>query len=40
MELECENRILQGNETIYHQFLRCNFLRNCWSSIGVIPPLG
>jgi hypothetical protein len=32
MELEsytCENCILQRNETIYHLFLRCNFVKNC-----------
>jgi hypothetical protein len=29
-----ENCILQRMET----FLRCNFARNCWSSIGVVTP--
>jgi hypothetical protein len=39
MEFEfyiCENCILQKNETVYHLFLRCNFTRNCWDSIGVV----
>jgi hypothetical protein len=41
MELEsykCEKCILQIIETIYHLLLRCNFAKNCWNSIGVIPP--
>jgi hypothetical protein len=41
MELEsytCENCILQRLEIVYHLFLRCNFARSCWESIGVLPP--
>jgi hypothetical protein len=34
----CKNCILQRNETSYHLFLRCNFARACWSSIGLIAP--
>jgi hypothetical protein len=34
----CENCILQKVETVYHLFLRCNFAKNCWRSIGVTPP--
>jgi hypothetical protein len=41
MELEsytCENCILQRLEVVYHLFLRCNFARACWESIGVLTP--
>jgi hypothetical protein len=41
MDLEiytCENYILQKIESVYHLFLRCNFARRCWSSIGVTTP--
>nr|TKW34016.1 hypothetical protein SEVIR_2G277400v2 [Setaria viridis] len=31
----CELCILQIRETVAHLFLRCNFARACWSSIGV-----
>ena len=34
----CENCILQREETIAHLFLRCNFAKACWLSIGVISP--
>jgi hypothetical protein len=34
----CENCILQINETAYHLFLKCNFARACWSLIGLVPP--
>jgi hypothetical protein len=34
----CENCILQKTESAYHLFLRCNFARRCWSSIGVTTP--
>jgi hypothetical protein len=27
--------IWQREETIYHLFLRCNFARACWDSIGL-----
>jgi hypothetical protein len=41
MELEsytCENCIWQKEETLYHLFLRCNFAKACWNSIGMNPP--
>ena len=34
----CENCIWQREETLYHLFLRCNFAKACWHSIGLIPP--
>jgi hypothetical protein len=34
----CENCIWQKEETLYHLFLRCNFAKACWNSIGLIPP--
>jgi hypothetical protein len=34
----CENCILQRREAVYHLFLRCNFARNCWGSIGIASP--
>jgi hypothetical protein len=34
----CENCIWQKEETLYHLFLRCNFAKACWHSIGLIPP--
>jgi hypothetical protein len=41
MELDsyvCENCILKKKtESVYHLFLRCNFVVNCWSSIGLLP---
>jgi hypothetical protein len=43
MELEsytCENCILQRLEVVYHLFLRCNFARACWESIGVLTTKG
>ena len=41
MELEsysCENCLWQREETLYHLFLRCNFAKACWNSIGITPP--
>jgi hypothetical protein len=41
MELDsysCENCLWQREETLYHLFLRCNFAKACWSSIGITPP--
>jgi hypothetical protein len=34
----CENCIWQKKETLYHLFLRCNFAKACWNSIGMTPP--
>jgi hypothetical protein len=34
----CENCIWQKEETLYHLFLRCNFAKACWNSIGMTPP--
>jgi hypothetical protein len=34
----CENCILQRMETSYHLFLRCNFAKSCWASIGLTAP--
>jgi hypothetical protein len=34
----CENYILQRMETSYHLFLRCNFAKSYWASIGLISP--
>ena len=34
----CENCILQREETLQHLFLCCPFAKNCWNSIGVLPP--
>jgi hypothetical protein len=34
----CENCTLQGPKTTYHLFLRCNFAKMCWSSVGVSTP--
>jgi hypothetical protein len=34
----CENCIWQKEETVYHLFLRCNFAKACWNSIGINPP--
>jgi hypothetical protein len=34
----CENCILQKVESVYHLFLRCNFAKNGWRSIGVTAP--
>jgi hypothetical protein len=34
----CENRISQKEETLYHLFLKCNFAKACWNSIGLTPP--
>jgi hypothetical protein len=34
----CENCIWQKEETLYHLFLRCNFAKACWNSIGLTPP--
>ncbi|GJN28090.1 hypothetical protein PR202_gb16173 [Eleusine coracana subsp. coracana] len=31
----CEMCILQHEETLRHLFFRCNFARQCWSSIGI-----
>jgi hypothetical protein len=33
-----ENCIRQKEETLYHLFLRCNFVKACWNSIGMSPP--
>jgi hypothetical protein len=41
MELDsytCGNCILQKEETVTHLFLRCNFARRCWQTIGLAPP--
>nr|TKW01124.1 hypothetical protein SEVIR_8G157900v2 [Setaria viridis] len=41
MDLEsftCELCILQRLETTSHLFLRCNFAKACWASIGVTVP--
>jgi hypothetical protein len=41
MELDsysCENCLWQREETLYHLFLRCNFAKACWNSIGITPP--
>jgi hypothetical protein len=34
----CENCSWQREETLYHLFLRCNFAKACWNSIGITPP--
>jgi hypothetical protein len=34
----CENCLWQSEETLYHLFLRCNFAKACWNSIGITPP--
>jgi hypothetical protein len=34
----CENCIWQKEETLYHLFLKCNFAKACWNSIGMTPP--
>jgi hypothetical protein len=34
----CENCIWQKEETLYHLFLKCNFAKACWNSIGLMPP--
>jgi hypothetical protein len=34
----CEKCIWQKEETLYHLFLRCNFAKACWNSIGMTPP--
>jgi hypothetical protein len=34
----CENCLWQREETLYHMFLRCNFAKACWNSIGITPP--
>ncbi|GJN32254.1 hypothetical protein PR202_gb20745 [Eleusine coracana subsp. coracana] len=34
----CELCILQREETLRHLFLRCNFAKSCWQSIGVSFP--
>jgi hypothetical protein len=34
----CENCLWQREETLYHLFLRCNFAKACWNSIGITPP--
>jgi hypothetical protein len=33
----CENCIWQKEETLYHLFLKCNFAKACWNSIGLMP---
>jgi hypothetical protein len=33
----CENCLWQMEETLYHLFLRCNFTKACWNSIGITP---
>jgi hypothetical protein len=33
----CENCLWQREETLYHLFLRCNFAKACWNSIGITP---
>jgi hypothetical protein len=41
MELDsyiCENCIMQKEEIVIHLFLRCNFARRCWQTIGVTTP--
>jgi hypothetical protein len=41
MELDsysCENCLWQREEILYHLFLRCNFAKACWNSIGITPP--
>jgi hypothetical protein len=34
----CENCIFQREETLALLFLRCNFAKTCWATIGVVPP--
>ena len=34
----CDLCILQREETLGHLFLRCNFARACWASIGLLVP--
>jgi hypothetical protein len=34
----CENCIWQKEETLYHLFLKCNFAKACWTSIGLTSP--
>jgi hypothetical protein len=34
----CENCIWQNEETLYHLFLKCNFAKACWTSIGLTSP--
>ncbi|TVU13198.1 hypothetical protein EJB05_40731, partial [Eragrostis curvula] len=38
-DYNCEMCILQREETIYHLFLKCNFARQSWESIGLHAPL-
>jgi hypothetical protein len=33
----CENCIWQKEEILYHLFLKCNFAKACWNSIGLTP---
>jgi hypothetical protein len=33
----CENCLWQREETLYHLFLRCNFAKASWNSIGITP---
>lgn len=35
----CELCILQREETLLHLFIRCNFARACWASIGITLPM-
>lgn len=37
-DYNCEMCILQKEETIHHLFLRCNFAKACWASIGLFAP--
>lgn len=37
-DYNCEMCILQRDETIYHLFLKCNFSKACWQSIGLFAP--
>jgi hypothetical protein len=34
----CKICIWQKEETLYHLFLRCNFVKACWNSIDLVPP--
>jgi hypothetical protein len=35
----CENCLWQREKTLYHLFLRCNFAKACWNTIGITPPI-
>lgn len=34
----CEMRILQREEIVLHLFVKCNFAKACWASIGIRTP--